>query len=79
MPLSWNEIKSRAMAFSKRWADAGNDEGEADLTKPCWPNCSSRRWRLVAAMVTGDCGGKSGTGSHLRHQTHRLGSLRAGV
>jgi hypothetical protein len=33
MPLSWNEIKSRAMAFSKRWADAGNDEGEADLTK----------------------------------------------
>lgn len=29
MPLSWNEIKSRAMAFSKRWVDASNEEGEA--------------------------------------------------
>ena len=29
MPLSWNEIKSRAFAFSKRWADAGNEESEA--------------------------------------------------
>jgi hypothetical protein len=29
MPLSWNEIKSRALAFSKRWADAGNEDAEA--------------------------------------------------
>ncbi len=29
MPLSWNEIKSRALAFSKHWADASNEEGEA--------------------------------------------------
>lgn len=29
MPLSWNEIKSRALAFSKRWADAGNEDSEA--------------------------------------------------
>jgi len=29
MALSWNEIKSRALAFSKHWADASNEEGEA--------------------------------------------------
>ncbi|PKM47070.1 MAG: SAM-dependent methyltransferase [Gammaproteobacteria bacterium HGW-Gammaproteobacteria-1] len=29
MPLSWNEIKSRALAFSKHWADAGNEDAEA--------------------------------------------------
>ena len=28
-PLSWNEIKSRALAFSKHWADAGNEDSEA--------------------------------------------------
>lgn len=29
MPLSWNEIKSRATAFSKAWADAGNEDSQA--------------------------------------------------
>lgn len=29
MPLSWNEIKSRALAFSKDWKDAGNEDSEA--------------------------------------------------
>ncbi len=29
MPLSWNEIKSRAMAFSKHWSDASNEDAEA--------------------------------------------------
>lgn len=29
MPLSWNEIKSRALAFSKHWADACNEDAEA--------------------------------------------------
>ena len=28
MPLSWNEIKSRALAFSKHWADASNEDSE---------------------------------------------------
>lgn len=32
-PLSWNEIKSRSMAFSKEWADAHSEDGEA---KPFW-------------------------------------------
>jgi hypothetical protein len=29
MPLSWNEIKSRATAFSRNWADAGNEDSQA--------------------------------------------------
>jgi hypothetical protein len=29
MPLSWNEIKSRALAFSKHWSDACNEAAEA--------------------------------------------------
>jgi hypothetical protein len=33
MPLSWNEIKSKALAFSKRWADATREDSDA---KPFW-------------------------------------------
>ncbi|MEO0041111.1 MAG: hypothetical protein RL329_559, partial [Bacteroidota bacterium] len=29
MPLSWNEIKSRAIAFSRTWADESNEHAEA--------------------------------------------------
>lgn len=29
MPLSWNEIRSRALAFSKHWADAANEDAQA--------------------------------------------------
>jgi len=29
MTLSWNEIKSRALAFAKHWADAGNEDAQA--------------------------------------------------
>jgi hypothetical protein len=29
MPLSWNEIKTRALAFSKHWASAANEASEA--------------------------------------------------
>lgn len=29
MPLSWNEIKNRALAFSKQWADAHYEDGQA--------------------------------------------------
>jgi len=29
MPISWNEIKSRAIAFSKEWADVEREEAEA--------------------------------------------------
>ena len=33
MPLSWNEIKSRALTFSKEWADATDEASEG---KPFW-------------------------------------------
>jgi hypothetical protein len=33
MPLSWNEIKTRALTFSRTWADAANERSEA---KPFW-------------------------------------------
>jgi hypothetical protein len=33
MPLSWNEIKSRALTFSRTWADAANEDSEG---KPFW-------------------------------------------
>ena len=33
MGLNWNEIKSRALLFSKTWADACNEDSEA---KPFW-------------------------------------------
>lgn len=29
MPLSWNEIKTRASAFSKHWEDAANEDSQA--------------------------------------------------
>ena len=29
MPLSWNEIKDRALYFSKEWADTHNEEADA--------------------------------------------------
>lgn len=33
MPLSWNEIKSRALNFSRTWADAASEDSQA---KPFW-------------------------------------------
>ena len=29
MPLSWNEIKNRALAFSREWSDAKDEKSEA--------------------------------------------------
>lgn len=29
MPLSWNEIKSRAAGFSKEWSNTSREEAEA--------------------------------------------------
>jgi hypothetical protein len=33
MPLSWNEIKDRALAFSKRWQGETNEDANE---KPFW-------------------------------------------
>ena len=35
MPLSWNEIKHKALAFAKRWEDASREDSQ---TKPFWPD-----------------------------------------
>jgi hypothetical protein len=32
-PLSWNEIKNRALAFSREWAERGNAEGARSWRK----------------------------------------------
>ena len=32
-PLSWNEIKSRALTFSRTWADAAHEDSQG---KPFW-------------------------------------------
>jgi hypothetical protein len=29
MPISWNEIRQRAIAFSREWADTHNEDAEA--------------------------------------------------
>ena len=29
MPISWNEIKSRSLAFSRKWADADNEKSQS--------------------------------------------------
>jgi len=29
MPLSWNEVKERAIRFSKEWENAGSEEADA--------------------------------------------------
>ena len=29
MPISWNEIKTRALAFSKEWQDETSEDAEA--------------------------------------------------
>ena len=34
MPLSWNEIKSRAVAFSKEWQLEGNEADQQILDFP---------------------------------------------
>jgi len=32
MPLSWNEIKTRAVTFSHKWKDEFSEDAEAELS-----------------------------------------------
>ena len=43
MPLSWNEIKTRALAFSKEWENTQREEAEAKefLIEDCFSKNSS--------------------------------------
>ena len=49
MSLNWNEIKSRALLFSKTWADASNEDSEA---KPFW---IQMMWRSLLQGVWLTC------------------------
>jgi hypothetical protein len=35
MPLSWNEIKDRALRFSREWALESSEDAEAKSNPPC--------------------------------------------
>lgn len=37
MPLSWNEIKDRALKFSREWADEASEHAE-ELKNGVWDN-----------------------------------------
>ena len=60
MPLSWNEIKSRALAFSRNWADAANEDSQG---KPFWidffktplnmSNCLIYSWQTNKGITNG--------------------------
>jgi len=42
MPLSWNEIKTRALAFSKEWQNETSEDAEA---KTFWDGFFQYLWR----------------------------------
>lgn len=44
MPLSWNEIKDRALSFSKEWANVTNEDAEG---KPFMEAFFNVFWCLV--------------------------------
>ena len=50
MPLSWNEIKSRALAFSHEWADAASEDAEAKSFWDAFFNIFDISRRRVAAF-----------------------------
>jgi len=52
MPLSWNEIKDRGLAFSRKWEDEESEDAEA---KSFWDDffdvCRARLWWGVYAQA----------------------------
>ncbi|MCC6491518.1 MAG: N-6 DNA methylase [Pirellulales bacterium] len=50
MPLSWNEIRSRALAFSKEWADETREHAEAKTFWDQFFNVFGISRRLVASF-----------------------------
>jgi hypothetical protein len=49
MPLSWNEIKDRALKFSKEWAEESSEEAEAKTFLGC---LFQRVWRSRKRVAT---------------------------
>ncbi|MCK6407149.1 MAG: hypothetical protein L6Q60_14210 [Rhodocyclaceae bacterium] len=52
MPLSWNEIKNRAMAFSKEWADESSEDAEAKSFWDAFFNVFGITRRRIASFET---------------------------
>ena len=52
MPLSWNEIKDRALAFSKEWADESSEDAEAKSFWDAFFNVFGITRRRVASFET---------------------------
>jgi hypothetical protein len=51
MPLSWNEIKDRAVAFSKEWADTHNEEADAKPFLEAFILCEFVNRRMFEAAI----------------------------
>ncbi|CAG4884595.1 protein of unknown function [Georgfuchsia toluolica] len=52
MPLSWNEIRDRALAFSKEWADESSEDAEAKSFWDAFFNVFGITRRRVASFET---------------------------
>lgn len=52
MPISWNEIRSRAVAFSKEWADEASEDAEAKTFWDAFFNVFGITRRRVASFET---------------------------
>lgn len=50
MPLSWNEIKARAVAFSKEWEDESSEDAEAKTFYDSFFNVFGISRRRVASF-----------------------------
>jgi len=50
MPLSWNEIKARAVAFSREWADETRETAEAKSFWDAFFNVFGLNRRAVASF-----------------------------
>ena len=57
MPLSWNEIKSRALAFTQEWKDEVSEDAEA---KTFWNDLFNVFGISRRRVATFDGGGDSG-------------------
>jgi hypothetical protein len=50
MPLSWNEIKDRALKFSREWAEESSEDGEAKSFLDAFFNVFGVKRRRVATF-----------------------------
>ncbi len=51
MPLSWNEIRSRALTFSKEWAEETSEDAEAKSFRDGFFNIFGITRRRVASSL----------------------------